>query len=178
MQPLLLGCVRVVDPRLGLLQHSFDLCCLLSSGPHHNGTGGMQLYHRDSSSDTANSSLMYSGSVLVCDTINTECEGLEGAHRTTCLIPFLGQLALPAGDSLSGDGGFDFFNVSGHSGIGGDPALDSGSLAGNGTVLASPNSSTPRGGLSHANIVVLACVLGGGWGDLGAKGYHSRLDSL
>ncbi|MEW5298139.1 MAG: hypothetical protein WDW36_001292 [Sanguina aurantia] len=129
-------------------------------GPHHNSTGGVQLYHRDSSSDTANSSLMYSGSVLVCDTINTDCEGLEGAHRTACLIPFLGQLALPAGDSLGGDAGFDFFNASGRSGIGGDPLLVSDALAGNGTSVASP-SSTPGSGLSRLNTVVLASVLGG-----------------
>lgn len=147
-----------------------NLLCTLPSGPnHHNGTGGMQLYRKDSSSYTANSSLMYSGSVLVCDTINTDCEGLEGSKRTTCLIPFLGQFALPAGDSLSGDGGFDFFNVSGASGLGGDSALDSSLVAGNGTSLASP-SSTPHSGLSHSNVVVLASVLGGESGDLKVKG--------
>lgn len=83
------------------------LLCLLT-GPYYNGTGGVHPYNHDVSSSTGISVVKYSSSVMVCDSVNTDCQGLQGSNRTTCLLrqQLSQQLALPDGDPPSiTDGG-------------------------------------------------------------------------
>lgn len=153
----------------------------------------MQPYNRDISSSADSSVVKYSSSVMVCDSVNTDCQGLQGSNRTTCLLrqQLSQQLALPDGDPPSiTDGGvinsidgafipnhIEALDPSNSSGI---PSNDTGNSTGDNSVgpseaagvgndtLADLDSvdSSEHEGKKKRRILVLALVLGGerAWG--------------